>query len=76
MAVLTRELSRAENDEDSWQIVYDTEVRQIFVERKFNKGMERFSINDFLSQSRGADMQRELEYLILDMFPNTEDNGA
>jgi hypothetical protein len=69
MAVIARLLDEGE----SWEIIYDTEIRQLLV----GSGSEakRISINDFLAQERGPRAQLVLESLILDMFPKTPEDA-
>jgi len=70
MAIIARLLDKGG---ESWEIIYDTEIRQLLV----GSGSEakRFSINDFLAQERGPRAQLVLESLILDMFPNTPEDA-
>jgi hypothetical protein len=66
MAVMTRSL------EGAWLITYDVEARQLFVVGSSGK---QFSINEFLALNRGTAAEVMLEGLIIDMFPNTPEDG-
>jgi hypothetical protein len=70
MAVIARLLDEGG---ESWEIIYDTEIRQLLV--GCGSEAKRFSINDFLAQERGPRAQLVLESLILDMFPNTPEDA-
>jgi hypothetical protein len=70
MAVMARSL----DDVESWQIVYDTEARRLYVECPADREAKQFSVNDFLAQDRGQQAQNILVGTFVDMFPNTPED--
>jgi hypothetical protein len=65
MSVMTRSLDGA------WHITYDSEAKELLV---VGDAGERFSVNDFLSLNKSTGAEMELEGLIIDMFPNTQED--
>jgi hypothetical protein len=70
MAVITRQLAEA----DSWQIVYDTNAREFFLESSSNP--KQLTVNEFLALNPTTPAAMAMEGLIIDMFgPETDDGG-
>ena len=65
MSVMTRSLDGA------WHITYDTEAKELLV---VSDAGERFSINEFLALNKSTNAEMELEGLIVDLFPNTQED--
>jgi hypothetical protein len=70
MAVITRKLAEA----DSWQIVYDTNAREFFLESSSNP--KQLTVNEFLALNPTTPAAMAMEGLIIDMFGPETDEGS
>jgi hypothetical protein len=69
MTVIARPLVEG----DPWQIVYNTNTRELFVQS--NSHPRQLTINEFLASEPTTSAAMVLEGLIIDMFPNSDDDA-